>query len=410
MGGRGVSIAERVRALLGRQAVEDAGPDAAGGPRVAPESPDGVALLLGTAHEEGWRVRVEGAGTWLPGDTPADLTLATRRLDRVPAIHPQDLTATAEAGIGLDALRQRLADRGVWLALDPPGLRSRTLGSVVATGTAGPLRGGFGPVRDHLLGVTFVTGDGRLVQAGGPVMKNVAGYDLTRLVTGSFGAFGVIVLVHLRLRVLPRLDSTHVLEGARSDLMQIAEEIRAAGGQGAALELVSPELARRADWVLGVRLVGSAAAVETEEAALRAAAGGRFAPLRADQAQAFWRHTAEGNAARAVTFRVGGLPDATDELHDLLQHQVGDERVSASPGVGAIRWNGECSADRLLRLRRTLAVLEAPLTLERAPWELRHAVGHFGAYREGVGPLVSGLRGTFDPGHRIVTAIDTGAG
>jgi FAD/FMN-containing dehydrogenase len=405
-----MSIAARLRALLGPEAVADGAPDAAGGPRVAPESPDAVALLLGTAHEAGWRVRVEGAGTWLAGDTPADLTLSTRRLDRVPAVHPQDLAATAEAGIGLATLRQHLADRGVWLALDPPGLPGRTLGSVVATATAGPLRSGFGPVRDHLLGVTFVTGDGRLVQAGGQVMKNVAGYDLTRLVTGSFGAFGVIVLVHLRLRALPRADSTHVLEGPRSDLMQVADELRAAGGPTAALELVSPALARRADWVLAVRLVGSPAAVEAEEAALRAAAGGRFAPLRAEQAQAFWRHAAEGGAAGAVTFRVGGLPDGSDELQDLLQHQVGDEWLSASPGVGAIRWTGDCTADRLLRLRRTFAALEAPLTLERAPWELRHAVGHFGAYREGVGPLVAGLRGTFDPGHRIVTAIDASAG
>src|SRR5256886_17551895 len=66
-----------------------------------------------------------------------------------------------------DLLRQQLADRGTWLALDPPGLAGRTLGSVVATATAGPLRHGFGAVRDHLLGVTFVTGDGRLVQSGG---------------------------------------------------------------------------------------------------------------------------------------------------------------------------------------------------------------------------------------------------
>ena len=405
-----MTIAARVRALLGPEAVVDAGREAPGGPRVAPASPDAVALVLGTAHEQGWRVRVEGAGTWLPGDTPADLTLTTRRLDRLAAVHPEDLAATAEAGMGLDVLRQQLADRGVWLAMDPPGLPGRSLGSVVATATAGPLRTGFGPVRDHLLGVTFVTGDGRLVQGGGQVMKNVAGYDLTRLVTGSFGAFGVIVLVHLRLRVLPRADHTHVLEGSRADLTQLAEDLRAAGVQPAALELVSPALARRGQWVLAVRIAGSAAAVEAEEAALRVAAGGRLAPLRADEAHAFWQHAAEGCAARSVTFRVGGLPDTTDELQDLLQHQVGDEWVSASPAVGAIRWGGECAADRLLRLRRTLAALEAPLTLERAAWDLRHAVGHFGAYREGVGPLVSGLRGTFDPGGRLVTAIDAGAG
>jgi glycolate oxidase FAD binding subunit len=399
-----MSITDKLRALLGREAIlEGAGP-AEDTPRVAPDSPDAVALLLGTANDEGWRVRIEGQGSWMAPDAAADLVLTTRRLDRVPAIHPQDLSATAEAGVGLDQLRQQLADRGGWLALDPPGLAGRTLGSVVATGTAGPLRQGFGPVRDHLLGVTFVTGDGRLVQGGGRVMKNVAGYDLTRLQAGSFGAFGVIVLVHLRLRALPRADRTFVLRGARETVAAAADEIRDAALGPAALELLSPALGRSDQWTLAVRCVGSAQVVEADEAALRGVAGGRLEPLRADEAQALWMRAGEGFATRPITFRVCGLPEGADELLDLLQHQVGDEWVSAGPGTGAIRWGGETTADRLLRLRKSLATLEVPLTVERAPWELRRVVGHFGAYREGVGPLVAGLRRTFDPGSRLVVA------
>jgi len=402
-----MKIVERVKALLGHDAVlEDTGaPD--GLPRVAPASPDAVALLLGTAREEGWRVRVEGAGTWMPADAAADLALTTRRLDRVPSIQPQDLAATAEAGIGCDQLRQQLADRGAWLALDPPGLAGRTLGSVVATATAGPLRHGFGAVRDHLVGVTFVTGDGRLVQSGGRVMKNVAGYDLTKLQAGGFGAFGVIVLVHMRLRALPRVDQTLVLEGSREDLSRVADDITAAGLTLAALELFSPALARRDRWVLAVRLAGSAALVEAEEAGLRSATGGQFSALRADEAHAFWMRAAEAFATRPVTFRVGGLPDSSDDLLDLIQHQVGDEWVSASPGAGTLRWTGETTVDRLRRLRRTLAAQEVPLTVERAAWPLRRAVGHFGAYREGVGPLVAGLRHTFDPGNAIAVAVES---
>ncbi len=339
-----MTILEKVTALLGEGAVLEAGTDRV--PRVAPGSPDAVALLLGTAHQEGWRVRIEGAGTWLQSDAPADLALTTRRLDRIPAIEPSDLTATAEAGIGLDQLRQQLADRGAWLAIDPPGLAGRTLGSVVSTATAGPLRHGFGPIKDHLLGVTFVTGDGRMVQSGG--------------------------------RVTP-----------------------------AALELVSPALARRERWVLAVRLAGSPALVAADEAGLGAASGGgRFSPLRAEEAHAFWMRLAEGFSVRPVTFRIGGVPAASDELLDLLQHQLGDEWISASPAAGAIRWTGDTNIDRLQRLRRTLAGLEVPLTLERAPWPLRGAVGHFGAYREGVGPLVAGLRRTFDPGGALVVATE----
>ncbi len=400
-----MTILDKVRALLGEGAVLETA-RAGEVPRVAPGSPDAVALLLRTAHEEGWHVRVEGAGTWLPPDAPADLALTTRRLDRIPAIEPQDLVATAEAGIGWDQLRQQLADRGAWLAIDPPGLAGRTLGSVVATATAGPLRSGFGPVRDHLLGVTFVTGDGRIIQSGGRVMKNVAGYDLTRLQTGAFGAFGVIVLVHLRLRTLPRADTTLTLEGGREDLARAADDIRAAGLAPAALELVSPALARRERWVLAARVAGGGALVAAEEAELRAAAGGRFTVLRAEEAHAFWMRAAESLATRPVTFRIGGLPDGMDELLDLLQHQVGDEWITAAPGTGAVRWAGDATADRLKRLRRTLAALEVPLTLERAPWDLRRVVGHFGAYRESVGPLVAGLRKTFDPRGVLATAVD----
>jgi hypothetical protein len=75
-----------------------------------------------------------------------------------------------------------------------------------------------------------------------------------------------------------------------------------------------------------------------------------------------------------------------------------------------VRWAGDPSADRLRHVRRALAALEAPLTLERAPWPLRRVVGHFGAYREGVGPLVESLRRTFDPGGRLVTAVSGAAG
>lgn len=401
-----MKVVERVRALLGADAVLEDGGATDGVPRIAPASPDAVALLLGAVREEGWRVRVEGAGTWMPADAPADLALTTRRLDRLPSIQPQDLAATAEAGIGCDQLRQQLADHGAWLPLDAPGLAGRTLGSVVATATAGPLRHGFGPVRDHVVGVTFVTGDGRMVQSGGRVMKNVAGYDLTKLQAGGFGAFGVIVLVHLRLRALPRVDQTHVLAGSREDLSRVAEDIAGAGLTLAALELLSPALARRDRWVLAVRLAGSAALVAAEEAALRGVTGGLFASLRAEEAHAFWMRASEAFATRPVSFRVGGLPASTDDLLDLVQHQVGDEWLAASPGVGVLRWGGDAGADRLRRLRRALAAQEAPLTIERAPWTLRRAVGHFGAYREGVGPLVAGLRQTFDPGHTIAVAIE----
>jgi FAD/FMN-containing dehydrogenase len=397
-------LLDKVRALLGADAVLD--PGAAGvAPRIAPTSPDGVALLLRTATQEHWTVRVEGAGSWQPADAPADLALTTRRLDQVESVEPQDLVATAQAGVGWDRLRQQLAERGVWVALDPPGLAGRSLGSIIASATSGPLRLGLGPVRDHILGVTVITGDGRVVSSGGRVVKNVAGYDLSRLHVGGFGAFGVIVRAHVRLRTLPRADQTLVLERPREELSRVADELRETGLTPTALELLSPALARRAGWVLAVRCTGSIAEVEAEEMLLRTAGGGRFAPLAPEESHAFWLRAAEALALRPVTMRLGGLPDATDDLLDLLQHQLGDEWISASPALGTARWSGEATPERLRHLRRTLAALEVPLTLERGPWSLRQAVGVFGAYREGVGPLVTGLRQTFDPAGTLMVPV-----
>src|SRR6185436_8983503 len=163
-----------------------------------------------------------------------------------PGRRPGDLVATVQAGTPIESLRRRLADEGMWLAIDPPGRPERTLGSVVATATAGPLRHGFGPVRDHVLGCTVATGDGRLVNAGGRVVKNVAGYDLTKLQVGGFGGFGIIAEVHLRLRALPRADVTLLARGPRDELTSGARELLASHLLPGALELLSPALAAEA--------------------------------------------------------------------------------------------------------------------------------------------------------------------
>ena len=245
-GGAGGAMSDvvhgRLRALLGTSGVER---DPAGLPRAIPDTADALSLVCRLAHEERWKIRVEGQGTWLSADAPADLAVSTRGLDQVVSVSPADLVATVQAGTPLEALRRRLADEGMWLALDPPGRPERSLGSVVATATAGPLRHGFGPVRDHVLGCTVATGDGRLVKAGGRVVKNVAGYDLTKLQVGGFGGFGIIAEVHLRLRALPRADVTLMARGTRDTLTSAARDVMAAELVPAALELLSPALAAR---------------------------------------------------------------------------------------------------------------------------------------------------------------------
>src|SRR5918995_2858235 len=285
-GGRVTSpIFARLRALLGTSGVDR---DARGVARASPDSSDALSLVCRLAHEEGWKIRVEGRGTWLAPDAPADLVVSTRALEQIVSVSPADLVATVQAGASLDALRRRLADYGMWLAVDPPGRPERSIGSIIATATAGPLRHGFGPVRDHVLGCTVATGDGRLVNAGGRVVKNVAGYDLTKLQVGGFGGFGIIAEVHLRLRALPRADVTVVARGPRDTLTAAARDLIGARILPGALELLSPALAAEPEWTLAARFAGTDAAVQADVRRLSTLAGPSWEPLAADRTAAFW--------------------------------------------------------------------------------------------------------------------------
>ena len=397
------AIFARLRALLGTTGVER---DSDGVPRATPDTPDALTLVCRLAHEEGWKIRVEGRGTWLPSDAPADLAVSTRGLEQIVSVSPADLVATVQAGASVEALRRRLADYGMWLAIDPPGRPERSIGSVVATATAGPLRQGFGPVRDHVLGCTVATGDGRLVNAGGRVVKNVAGYDLTKLQVGGFGGFGIIAEVHLRLRALPRADVTLLARGTRDALTLAGRELIAGQLMPAALEVLSPALAAEADWVLAARFVGTDAAVQADIRRLASAGDLTWTPLPAERTAAFWSVAARGTLGGPITLRLGVLGDGIDEAIDLVAHDLDEGLVSAGAGQGMVRWTGDALIERIRALRRAAAAREIPVTLERGPWRVRRALGHFGAYREGVGTLVGRLRDTFDPGQCLNVALE----
>jgi len=396
-------IFERLHALLGPSAVSR---DPDGVPRAVPDSTEAVAATLRLADEGGWRVRLEGHGSWVPADAPADLALTTRGLDRIVAVQPADLVATVEAGVPIDALQRRLEADGMWLAIDPPGRPDRTIGSVVATATAGALRAGFGPVRDHILGCTAVTGDGRVIRPGGTVVKNVAGYDLTKLQVGGFGAFGVLTTLHLRLRARPEADTTHLLRGPRDDLTRASRELAEAGMELPALELLSPAVSAEADWILAARCLGGRAGVAGEAARLRTITGGAWDELDEERSRAFWHLVTHAGSGAPVSLRLGVLAAGLDELLDLTGQELGEGLVWAGALQGGTRWAGDAAPDQIRTLRNIAAEREIPLTLERARWETRSAIGHFGAYREGVGPLVAQLRQVFDPTGRLVAAVD----
>lgn len=166
------------------------------------------AMREAIAHDE--PLRIAGAGTWRDAGPPVDAsrTLSLAGLAGIIAYVPGDLTITAWAGTTLAELSHATAAHGQWLGLDPAGDRAGTLGATIATSSSGPLSHAFGTPRDLVLGLDAVTGYGDVVRPGGRVVKNVAGFDLVRLFTGSWGTLGAITSATLRLRALPVHDLT----------------------------------------------------------------------------------------------------------------------------------------------------------------------------------------------------------
>ena len=261
-------------------------------------------------------------------------------------------------------------------------------------------------MRDQILGCTAVTGNGKVVRAGGRVVKNVAGYDLTKLQVGGFGGFGLITELHLRLRALPRADLTLVAQGPRDPLTLAARDLIAIGASPAALELLSPALAAEPEWILAARFLGTEAAVQAEVRRLAAETDIVWRPLSTERTAPFWNLSSRAALAGPITIRLGVLLEGIDDTIDLVTRELGEGLLSAGAGSGMIRWTGTAEPERLIELRRALAAREIPMTLERAPWPVRHTVGHFGAYREGVALVVDRLRHTFDPESSLAVALE----
>lgn len=154
-------------------------------------------------------LRLVGNGTWLNGGGPfvSDTPISLAGIRGIVHYEPGDLVVTARAGTSLAELADATRAHGQMLALAPYGSPYSTIGAVIATAAAGPLTLGDLTVRDLVLGVTTVTGSGEVVQAGGRVVKNVAGFDLVRLHTGAWGTLGAITEVSVRLHAIPEVDA-----------------------------------------------------------------------------------------------------------------------------------------------------------------------------------------------------------
>jgi glycolate oxidase FAD binding subunit len=178
---------------------------------IQPSTAQEVAAAMKRAAGERLSTVIRGAGTKMGWGRPAsriDVMLDMRRLNRVLEHQHGDLTATIEAGATLHDVNDALSQLGQGLPLDPPFADEATIGGILATNDSGPLRHRYGAPRDLVIGVQLATTDGELTKAGGKVVKNVAGYDLSRLVAGSFGSLAAIVSATFKLSPIPEASKT----------------------------------------------------------------------------------------------------------------------------------------------------------------------------------------------------------
>ena len=222
------------------------------------------------------RLRIVGRGTWLDAGRPVlDAQVVT--LDALSGIvdyTPGDLTLTARAGTTLAEISEATAAHGQMLALSPWGGDRGSLGAAAATASAGPMSGTFGTPRDIVIGLEAVTGTGDIVRGGGRVVKNVAGFDLTRLMIGAWGTLGVLTEVSVRLRGRPERDVTVALAApnATTALTDLFVRLRTAAIAPIALEIVDTALVRHlgigAETLILARLAGNDEAVTAQREAL----------------------------------------------------------------------------------------------------------------------------------------------
>ncbi len=180
---------------------------------VYPSSAQQAAAVLKCAADQGLAVISCRNGTKLGiGNPPRlyDVALSLKEMNRVWHYEPDDLTISVEAGMKLGDFQHFVGRRGLWLPLDPAGGSRASIGGILATNSAGPLRLRYGAPRDMVLGMKIATTEGKVIKAGGRVVKNVAGYDLVRLLTGSYGTLGVIIEATFKLFPLPPERATFV--------------------------------------------------------------------------------------------------------------------------------------------------------------------------------------------------------
>jgi glycolate oxidase FAD binding subunit len=365
-----------------------------------PISPDEAADVLRAAGAERVAVRFRGGGTKLGWGSPgfdAELELSAERLDAVLEHNAADLTAVVQSGVPLARAQATFAEAGQMLALDPPlgEGEAATIGGVVAAGDSGPLRHRFGTPRDLLLGITVALSDGTVARSGGKVIKNVAGYDLPKLFSGSFGTLGLVLQVAVRLHPLPPGRVTAVgdaedpealqravLSLSRAPLELDALDVRWAGGRGRIL----------------ARCAGAAPEDRARRVgALMAEAGIEGSMMEDDEA--LWAEQRAGQRTdQGVAVRVSGLPTSLGTVLRVADRMEGSVVGRATSGLSWIVLDHRPVDDAVAAVEDLRRALDPfPCVVLDAPREVREKVDPWGTSNGPAMDLMRRVKAAFDP-------------
>ncbi len=397
--------------LWGPNAVRAAAPgDAIDGilPRIVLEPSDAatVGAMLRWANVDGLRLVIRGAGsklTWATPGTRVDAVLSTARLSSSIAHYDGDLTAVIAAGMPLSAANAVLRRSRQWLPLDPPTAHVATIGGVVATNDSGPRRHRFGTPRDLIIGVEMALADGRFAKGGGRVVKNVAGFDLARLLCGSFGTLAVIVNATFKLSPVAPASRTVVAElDDAGRIAEIAQAIAASTLVPSAVELELPP-AR-----MLIRFETVVTAAESQAAAAASLCdrhGARVTIIKDDDEAEVWRrYSADALTAADALVRVGVVPTAVGDALGAIERTTAANgiryRVSgrAALAVLLVQLQGsvEACASAITEMRRLCAPTQGRVAVVASEPQLRALVDPWGPIGASF-PIMRTLKQQFDP-------------
>jgi glycolate oxidase FAD binding subunit len=315
---------------------------------VRPGTSKDMAAALRTAAEARKTIRLGGSFTKDSMGGPVvegDVRITTCALTRVLQYEPKDLTISVEAGMPWARLADLLASNRQMIPLDPPFFSKATVGGVLAANTSGPRRRLFGTARDQVIGMEFATLEGKVIQSGGMVVKNVAGLDMAKLLIGSFGTLGAIVSANFKLTPIPEASGTWVFRfDSAPEAVKAAATIRAGVLQPATLDILNPPASDRVGirgWALIVEAGGVPGVLARYDRELSGAT--RLAEDDADRLQTAVREfipsfLAEhpGSAVLRIASPLKGIGEALQRYKDtevLCRAGSGVTWVCAEPGA-----------------------------------------------------------------------------